>query len=137
MEIDPIFGRVFSEGCTEAENFCGGILGQVGFGDVGADPSISEGDFLWFDASYNADHTSDNNDEYSFSGVLPALGEASYAFRFSGDGGLSWSYCDLDGLEINLGRAIDYLQNHCGLLAERIGRGYHGLIGFTHLSIWM
>ena len=58
-----------------------------------ADPAT----WTWIDATYNAAHTSDDNDEYEAALTPVAKGAYGYAYRFSGDGGKSWSYCDTTG----------------------------------------
>ena len=39
-----------------------------------------------------------NNDEYMADVAIDMVGTFDYAFRFSGDGGTTWVYCDLDDL---------------------------------------
>ncbi len=91
---ESIYGRVWVEGCTDGAAMCGGILGAAGMGSPGSDPSS----FVWSaDASYNPGHTADDNDEYQVSFAPPSAGTFEYAYRFSGDGGDTWTYCDLDG----------------------------------------
>ncbi len=46
----------------------------------------------WSTASYNIQ--SGNNDEYQGSFTAPAAGSYRYAYRFSVDQGVSWTYCD-------------------------------------------
>jgi hypothetical protein len=53
------------------------------------------------DASYNdqfpsADQDS-NNDEHQATLTPDMSGEFNYVFRFSGNGGDSWTYCDQEG----------------------------------------
>ncbi len=98
-DSDPIYGRVFVEKCSEGENFCRGILGQVGYGMPGIDPLSSPDSFTWVDAQYNPGHTDDNNDEYAALLHPMSSGDLRYVMRFSGDAGSSWTYCDLDGSE--------------------------------------
>lgn len=94
VPTESIYGRVWVEGCTDGAAMCGGILGAAGMGSPGSDPSS----FVWSaDASYNPGHTADDNDEYQVSFAPPSAGTFEYAYRFSGDGGDTWTYCDLDG----------------------------------------
>jgi len=97
VPTEPIYGRVHVAGCTDAGSFCTGVLAQVGHGDPSVDPSTSPSSYTWADASYNAGHTSDDDDEYSAAVTPAADGTFAYAYRFSGDAGESWTYCDLDG----------------------------------------
>ena len=94
-----IYGQVYVEGCTDGTQRCTGLLAQLGYGPASADPSQDPGSFVWTDASYNTGHTNDNNDEYIASVVVAAAGTYGYAFRFSGDGGSTWTYCDRDGTD--------------------------------------
>jgi len=88
-----VYGRVLSTGCTESTAHCLGILGELGVGATGGDPST----FTWTSATYNPGHTTDDNDEYQATITPTASGTFDYAYRFSGDGGSSWTYCDLNG----------------------------------------
>ena len=90
-----IYGRVYSAGCTESTAFCSDISAQLGYGDSSVDPSTSPGSYEWLDATYNSGHTSDNDDEWQVSIVPDTAGTYGYAYRFSGDDGTTWTYCDL------------------------------------------
>jgi hypothetical protein len=92
-----IYGRVYSDNCTGGGQQCDGITAQVGFGPQGTDPTAAAASFTWADADFNAGHDTDDNDEYE--GVLtpPNPGTYRYVYRFSGDDGASWTYCDQDG----------------------------------------
>ena len=96
---ENIFGRVYVEGCTDGDAFCGGILAQVGWGAPETNPSATPDDFSWTTASYNDAHIDDNNDEYQAQITESTEGSYKYAYRVSGDGGTTWTYCDLDGSE--------------------------------------
>lgn len=98
-DTEAIWGRALIQGCTEGEKQCRGILAQVGFGEQGIDPSSAPESFTWADAVYNPAHTDDDNDEYSASIHPTSNGSMRYVVRFSGDGGSSWKYCDLDGTD--------------------------------------
>ena len=69
-----------------------GILAEVGYGADGSDPSA--GGWTWVGATYNTDIMM-NNDEYQGALIVPSPGIYDYAFRYSGDGGITWLYCDL------------------------------------------
>jgi hypothetical protein len=75
------------------------VMGHVGYGPVGTDPAV-DATWTWeaafpnpgYDAvspGYEADH-----DEYHASVSLPGPGTYDYAYRFSGDGGTTFTHCD-------------------------------------------
>jgi hypothetical protein len=64
---------------------------QLGFGPATANPEYQPG-WSWTPASFNVQ--SGNNDEYMASFTAPGAGDYRYAYRFSLDGGNSWTYCD-------------------------------------------
>jgi hypothetical protein len=99
---EPIFGRVFAQGCSEGAAQCTALSAQLGHGPVGLDPSQSPDAFQWQAALYNPGHTADDNDEYQASLTIGMIGQVAYAYRFSDDGGLSYTYCDLDGSQNGL-----------------------------------
>lgn len=99
-ETELIFGRVYVQDCTGAGMECEQVSGQVGFGPDDTDPSAAPGDYQWEDAEYNTGYPEDgstNNDEHMATVTPTADGTFGYLFRFSGDGGDSWTYCDLNG----------------------------------------
>ncbi len=77
-----------------------GIVAQFGYGPDATIPDLS---WTWSAAHVNSSNTSplDYADTYSSDFVVPNIPEDSYdtAFRFSADGGYSWTYCDTDGLD--------------------------------------
>ena len=96
-----VYGRVYAEGLTTrtgATDADALLLGEVGSGPDGSLPS-SVG-WTWARAAINAGYGpgaagyEPNNDEYEASLSRPGAGSFDFAFRFSGDGGLSWTYCD-------------------------------------------
>jgi hypothetical protein len=89
-----IYGRVHSAGCTDGAAWCGGVISQLGWGPQSVDPSANPGGYTWVQASYNPGHTSDDNDEYSADITPASAGTYDYVYRFSGDGGTTWRYCD-------------------------------------------
>ena len=94
-----IFGQIYVAGCTDGGLRCSGIIGEVGWGGSGIDPSANPGQFQWSTAAYNGAHVSDDNDEYMVQIIESVEDDYKYAYRFSSNGGQSWSYCDLDGLD--------------------------------------
>ena len=102
-ETELIFGRVFLEGSTPGSGQGGGIIGQVGYGTLGTEPSTDTG-WEWRDVVYNM--SVDGlvpgdlaNDEYMGTLLIDTEGDFSYSLRFSKDGGNSWLYCDGDGTD--------------------------------------
>jgi hypothetical protein len=98
----PVFGRLFSAGLTDLTGFndpAPEVMGWVGYGPDGTDPAINPG-WTWVAGVPNPGYGPGspgyeaNNDEYQATLVVPALGMYDYAYRFSGDSGLTFSYCD-------------------------------------------
>jgi hypothetical protein len=85
------------------------ITAQFGYAPANADGSALsnpeyESAWVWADAQYNYQHyidTHDGNDEYMYTLTLPASGLYSYTYRFSVDGGASWTYADVGGAGSN------------------------------------
>lgn len=103
VPTELIYGHVFVEGCTETPGeACSAITAQVGHGPTGTDPSIDPDSFTWVDAEYNTEFSPPegtdeiNNDEFQASIVEGTAGVYNYAYRFSGNDGAQWVYCDLD-----------------------------------------
>ncbi len=95
------YGRVYVAGVTDQTTQTDAdprVVAQVGYGDTGTTPDTWS---AWTDAAPNSAYdgaTSGeaNNDEYQADLTLPAAPGQSFdtAYRFSGDGGLTWTYCD-------------------------------------------
>ncbi|MBN1948010.1 MAG: lamin tail domain-containing protein [Bradymonadales bacterium] len=107
-EEETVYGRLWISGLTD-ENKEGNdplpdfVYAQVGYGTVGDYPEDDPLSWAWFDAEPNSDYSTSspsfeaNNDEYQADILVPtAIGTYDYAYRFTGDGGVSWLYCDLD-----------------------------------------
>jgi hypothetical protein len=100
---DPveIAGRITIPGKTDpaGPNPSPSILAQAGYGPDGTQPDTWPED-AWISAAPNGDCPDCGTaDEYVASTVAPSSGTPEYdvAFRFSTDGGLSWSTCDTVG----------------------------------------
>jgi hypothetical protein len=103
-----IFGQLFETGATESAGPPAGWSAQVGYGPSGSDPR-QLGGWQFFDASYNVQV--DNNDEFQASFKAPsASGVYSYTYRFSNDGGATFTYCDVDGAGWNPGLTFSSAQ---------------------------
>jgi hypothetical protein len=97
VATEPIYGQVYVAGCTEGDAQCSPLKAQLGFGPTTVDPSAAPGGFTWVDATYNAAHTADSNDEYSAAATPTTAGAFAYAYRFSTDNGATWTTCDTNG----------------------------------------
>ena len=76
------------------------LIGQVGWGPIGAIPGHDPSLFTWTTAL--PDYTPPSNqfwryDRYVTHVTIAAPGSWDYVGRFSADYGASWVYCDLDG----------------------------------------
>jgi hypothetical protein len=97
-------GRIFEPSVTEAAGPSALVTAQLGFGPEGANPEVEPG-WTWVPATFAGQVGSD--DEYQASFAAPAPGTYRYGYRFSLDGGNSWTYCDLDGAGSNSGLTFD------------------------------
>jgi hypothetical protein len=90
--IATVYGQLFEAGVTEPAGPPAGWTAQVGFGPLGSDPRDLAG-WKFFDAAYNIQFG--DNDEFQASFTAPdTLGQYSYVYRFSSDGGNTFTYCD-------------------------------------------
>jgi hypothetical protein len=89
--IGSIYGRIFEAGITETAGASAAVAAQLGWGPPTANPQTDPG-WTWVPASYSSQVG--NNDEYQATFATPAAGSYRYAYRFSLDGGVTWTYCD-------------------------------------------
>lgn len=103
---ESIYGQVYVSGATDVHDKpAGGIIGQLGYGADGTDPTASNG-FTWVPSAPNPGYAfTDNNDEYAVALTVSTIAEYDYAYRFSLDGGVSFYYCDTDGSDNGYGVA--------------------------------
>ena len=95
---ESIFGQAFVSDCTGDENGpCAELSAEVGFGEVGVDPSTTPESYTWTGATLNAEHSGDDNDEFAAKINPQPTAPLPYAMRFSLDDGSNWTYCDTDG----------------------------------------
>ncbi len=96
-----VYGRVYAAGLTTRSGMTDGdalLVVDVGHGPDGSHPSMPG--WTWARGGANAGYAPGaagyeaNNDEYQATLVAPGAGTYDYAFRVSGDGGLTWTYCD-------------------------------------------
>lgn len=90
---EPVFGRIHEAGLTDAPGGHAEIVAQLGYGPATANPQYEP--WTWVDATFETQ--SDDDDEYQATLTPPAAGEYRYAYRFSRNGGVSWTVCDIDG----------------------------------------
>jgi len=97
-----VYGQIYESGLTDATSDpASGIVGDLGVsaadatGDA-ADPTLDT-TWTWIIASPNAVYDfSQSNDEYQADTTPEAAGTYRYAYRFSLDDGLNFTYCDAD-----------------------------------------
>ncbi len=98
-----VFGRLFIAGLTDLSGVndpAPSVIGYVGYGPDGTDPAVDPG-WVWNAGVPNAVYGpaspgyEANNDEYQALLSVPSPpGAYDFAFRFSGDGGTTFTYCD-------------------------------------------
>ena len=101
--VVTVFGRVYSAGLTDLSGVTDpdpAVIGAVGAGPDGSDPATDPG-WTWFDGEPNpgyglgSPNYETNADEYQAGLVLPGPpGDYDFAFRFSGDAGDTFTFCD-------------------------------------------
>ena len=109
--FQPVFGQIYEQGVTEASGHNPSILAEFGYGPEGSDPRTNAL-WQWFQATWNGN--AGNNDEYMGSLIVPPYASASYTFRFSLDGGASYTAADINGAGSVGG--VDFDVNQLGLL---------------------
>jgi hypothetical protein len=111
VATELIFGQIYEAGLTDTTGGrAPGILAELGVGPAGTDPRASNA-WTWQAAIFNVEVG--NNDEY-MNTITAGIGTYAYAFRFSLDGGLTWSYADTTGAGSNGG--LDFEPSALGVL---------------------
>lgn len=116
------FGRVFVAGLTDgsaAVDVHPLVQGALGVGPVGSDPTA--GGWTWLDAvpnpTWNGGEAGEAaNDEYTATFAATVPGTFSTAFRFSADGGQTWTLCDSDAGEGHDGSEDGFQPDKAGTL---------------------
>jgi hypothetical protein len=104
LAAPTVFGRLYEMFVTESAGPPSGWTAQLGYGPQASDPRLLTG-WQYLDATYNMQVG--NNDEFQANFTAPTNpGIYAYAYRFSNDGGGSWSYCDTDGAGSNAGETF-------------------------------
>ena len=92
-----VYAQVYAEGVTGENGTHSGITAQFGYLDtVNSNKTYEE--IIWNDARLNENFDysrAPGNDEYMIAGeVKPPVGQYVAFYRFSGDGGKTWTFCD-------------------------------------------
>lgn len=96
-----VYARVYAAGLTTRSGMTDTdalLVAEVGHGPDGSHPSMPS--WTWARGGTNAGYGPGsagyeaNNDEYQATLVAPGAGTYDFAYRVSGDGGLTWTYCD-------------------------------------------
>ena len=93
------YSTVKVSGVTGTSGTHTGLKGQFGY--VIADPSKKLDDVVWSDAQFNDKYggeNADQYDEYMSTNVPSSTGMYVVFYRYSPDGGKSWTYCDGQGV---------------------------------------
>jgi hypothetical protein len=105
-----VVAQVFVQGVTNATGAGAGVVGQLGIGPAGVDPTTSA-QWNWTAAQFKNDLF--DNDEYDATLPNPGvLGTYRFAYRFQVNGS-AFLYCDADG---NSGGATDFDATRTGTL---------------------
>jgi hypothetical protein len=98
---DPVYGEIFEGGQTPGAGASSLITAYLGYGTIGSNP-LTDTSWTWVAAIF--DSQSGNNDRYKAQIVAPLLnGTYAYTYRFSVDGGLTFTAADLTGAGSNMG----------------------------------
>lgn len=96
------YARLFIGGLTDLSGVndpAPEVTGYIGYGPDGSDPSVDPS-WVWVAGVPNAGYGpaspgyEANNDEYEAVLSVPVPGMYDFAFRFTGDSGLTFEYCD-------------------------------------------
>lgn len=96
-----VYGRVFHAGITDRTtgvDASASLIGQLGYGPSSSSP-MNNGQWTWILAAGNSNWDGNsagepNNDEYQKNLFFTSTGTFDFAYRFSSDNGLTWTYCD-------------------------------------------
>ena len=91
-ESAKIYGRVYVPNCSEGTAKCASVTAELGYGLKGTDKES----FHYVQADYNSEFTTTDNDEYSAKITINEPGGYDIIYRFSTNGGQTWTYCDFD-----------------------------------------
>lgn len=109
---EAIYGQIYEAGLTDATaGQAPGIIAELGFGPTGTDPRTSNA-WVWSPTTFNIE--AGNNDEYMGTITVDTPGTYLYTYRFSLDGGLTFSYADNGGAGSNA--SLDFDPADLGML---------------------
>lgn len=91
---DTVYGQVYIENVTNQPGATPGLIAQLGYGPQGSNPTAWT---TWVAMEFNANAGS--NDEFKGTLQPTVPGIYDYFTRYSTNGGDSWTYGDLDGIE--------------------------------------
>jgi hypothetical protein len=104
--LPSVFSRVFEAGVTETGGASSSVVAQFGYGPVTTNPETQRSAWTFVTAPYNIQVG--NDDEYMAPATTaPAAGSYSYTFRYSVDGGATYTYCDINGAGSNAGLSFE------------------------------
>jgi hypothetical protein len=98
LSTPSLLGHVMEPGVTTNSGANAAVIAQVGLGKQATDPTKT-GNWIYFDSQFDADFDA-TTDQYKTTFVAPPVLVAtpySLVYRFSFDGGLTFTYCDLLG----------------------------------------
>jgi hypothetical protein len=111
QKTDTIYGQLYEGGLTNSNpGPVAGLKAEVGYGPQTSNPTAVT-TWRYFPTTFNV--KTGNNFEFQGALTAPAVASAtqfSYAYRFSLDDGLNWTYCDKDGAGGNAGLSFDLAQ---------------------------
>ncbi|MBN1558015.1 MAG: hypothetical protein JW951_07705 [Lentisphaerae bacterium] len=91
VPTESITGVVYVAGVTDPAGQGAGISAELGYGPYGSFPTNNPA-WSWVPAGYAGDDLT--NDLYAATLTVNTIGQFSYAYRFSIDGGANWLYGD-------------------------------------------
>ncbi len=98
---ERVYGQVFIPNVTTNSGPNAQIKGELGFATTISTP-INATQLTWVSGTYNATCSNcGNNHEYMADFPTTTAGEFKYIYRFSANGGTTWSYCDKNGIISN------------------------------------
>lgn len=96
----PIYGRIYQPGMTEQASAQPSIHAQIGYTSAQLTYPVVTTDVTWVDSTFNISGAGDYGNDHEYMGAIPSTeaGQLNYLYRFSVNGGESWTYCSTDGV---------------------------------------
>lgn len=142
-----VYGRVYSTDGTQGAGRLEGITAMAcqTYGTLSSPIDLTS--MTCFEANYSGDANGLADDEYMATMSFATAGLARYFYAFSGDGGESWTYCDLDGeIEGTANPGLARVEKPCSedfqinqtwtLDAAGPAGQYHGTIDHDGTGLW-